>query len=49
MRRLLSWIMLGLLLAAPLAACGKKGGPESDPPTLKRTYPKPDKTYPGPA
>jgi len=49
MKRFLSWLMLGLLLAAPLAACGKKGNPESDPPNIKRSYPKPDKTLPGPS
>lgn len=49
MNRLLLWTMVGLLLAAPLAACGKKGNPESDPPTYRRTYPAPDKTLPGPS
>lgn len=44
-------LVLILVLAAvagPLVACGKKGDPESDPPTLLRTYPKPDKTIPKP-
>ncbi len=39
-------LLFVVLLAAPLAACGKKGDPQSDPPTLLRTYPKPDKTIP---
>ena len=48
MSRFLTWLMLALLLAAPLAACGKKGNPESDPPTLRRSYPAPDRTVPTP-
>ncbi len=40
------WIAIALAVAAPLAACGKKGDPVSDPPTSFKTYPKPDKTVP---
>jgi len=46
MTRLATWFVLALLVAAPLAACGKKGDPVSDPPTVFRPYPTPDKTVP---
>ena len=48
MRRL-AFTLLGVLVAtAPLAACGKKGDPESDPKTYQRIYPKPDRLIPNP-
>jgi predicted small lipoprotein YifL len=46
MTRVATWMLVALLAAAPLAACGKKGDPVSDPPTSLKTYPKPDKTVP---
>ena len=46
MKRLVLTLVVAAIAAAPLAACGKKGDPQSDPPTLLRTYPKPDKTIP---
>ena len=46
MRRAVLALVLGLLAAAPLAGCGKKGDPASDPPTILKTYPKPDRTVP---
>lgn len=48
MKRLVLTLVLAAVVAGPLAACGKKGDPQSDPPTLQRTYPKPDKTIPTP-
>ncbi|MBL8704384.1 MAG: hypothetical protein JNM30_06055 [Rhodospirillales bacterium] len=48
MKRLVLILVVAAIAAAPLAACGKKGDPQSDPPTLLRTYPKPDKTVPTP-
>jgi len=48
MTRLALTLVAVAIAAAPLAACGKKGDPQSDPPTLLRTYPKPDKTIPTP-
>jgi predicted small lipoprotein YifL len=46
MKRLATLLVLALLVAAPLASCGKKGDPLSDPPTAFKTYPKPDRTVP---
>ena len=46
MKRLVLTLVVAAIAAVPLAACGKKGDPQSDPPTLLRTYPKPDKTIP---
>lgn len=46
MTRLALKLVAVAIAALPLAACGKKGDPQSDPPTLLRTYPKPDKTIP---
>jgi len=46
MTRFATLIVLALVAAAPLAACGKKGDPVSDPPTSFKTYPKPDKAVP---
>jgi len=46
MRRAVLLLLLALAAAAPLAACGKKGDPESSPPTIQRSYPKPDKVIP---
>ena len=46
MKRSILLLFVVLLAAGPLAACGKKGDPQSDPPTHLRTYPKPDKTIP---
>jgi|JI10StandDraft_1071094.scaffolds.fasta_scaffold842477_2 predicted small lipoprotein YifL len=48
MTRLALTLVAVAIAAVPLAACGKKGDPQSDPPTLLRTYPKPDKTIPTP-
>jgi hypothetical protein len=41
MKRLVLLGLIALLAAAPLTACGKKGDPESDPPTVKRQMPAP--------
>lgn len=41
-KRLLGLLLLGAILAGPLAACGKVGAPEP-PPGTKNTYPR---TYP---
>lgn len=46
MKRYLLIALLAAIAAAPLAACGKKGDPFSDPPTYQRTYPTPDRTVP---
>lgn len=48
MKRLVLTLLVATFAAGLLAACGKKGDPQSDPPTLLRTYPKPDKTVPTP-
>lgn len=41
MTRITTLLVLMALVAAPLAACGKKGDPESDPPQVKRQMPPP--------
>lgn len=46
MRRLMLVAAAAALAAVSLAACGKKGDPASDPPTVLKTYPKPDKVVP---
>ncbi len=42
MRRLVLLGCMALLAAVPLAACGKKGDPESDPPRTKLQMPAPN-------
>lgn len=42
MRRSIAYLAAALLIAAPLAACGKKASPESDPPQAIRTMPAPN-------
>ncbi len=48
MKRLVLLLCMVMFAAGSLTACGQKGDPQSDPPTLLRTYPKPDKTIPTP-
>ena len=39
MRRLVLLGLVALVALAPLAACGKKGDPEADPPRVKQQMP----------